>query len=166
MIKYDKRENYALQIALLLSGDIATNPGPIQTRTSNTQYQKDIRCLYLNARSIVNKSGELQTIATGYDIIAITETWLKPDTLDCKILPGNEFIICRKDIVGKTGGGVMLAVRANIPSFRQTDIESDAEILVCKICPKSRKKLLIAVFYRPPNSSLQYIKQFKNFLTD
>ena len=66
--------------------------------------------------------------------------------------------------MGETAGGVMLAVRSNIPSFRRTDIESDIEILVYEIRPKSRKKLLIAVFYKPPNSSLQYIKQFRNFL--
>ena len=58
----------------------------------------------------------------------------------------------------------MSTVRSNIPCLRSPDIESDAEILVSEIRPRFRKKLVVAVFYWPPNSNLQYIKQLKKFL--
>ena len=48
-----------------------------------------IRGLYLNARSLVNKTAELQALAVDADMIAVTETWLKPDILNTELLPGN-----------------------------------------------------------------------------
>ena len=38
---------------------------------------------------------KLQTLAVDVDLIAVTETWLRPDILDCKILPTNDFSIYR-----------------------------------------------------------------------
>ena len=35
-----------------------------------------MNCLYLNARSLVHKMDELQTLSIDMDIIAVTETWL------------------------------------------------------------------------------------------
>jgi hypothetical protein len=50
-------------------------------------------------------------LASNIDIIAVTETWLKPDILNCELLPGNDFAIHRQDRVDRSWGGVMLAVR-------------------------------------------------------
>ena len=141
---------------ILLAGDIATNPGPPQYLTGY-----NIQCLYLNARSLINKTNELQTLAIDIDLLAITETWLKPDNLDSEILSSNDFNIYRRDRTNRTGGGVLLAVRENILSTRRRDLESKAEILVCEIHPESRKKIAVIVFYRPPDSDLNYIKEFK-----
>ena len=96
-----------------------------------------------------------------HDILAVTETWLKPENLDSEILPGNDFIIHRQDRINRIGGGVLLAVCQNILSLRHKDLESNAEMLVCEVPPKSRKKLAVIVFYRPPDSDLKYIKEFK-----
>ena len=93
---------------ILLAGDIATNPGPPQYLTGY-----NIQCLYLNERSLINKTNELQTLAIDIDLLAITEIWLKPDNLDSEILSSNDFNICRRDRTNRTGGGVLLAVREN-----------------------------------------------------
>ena len=137
-----QRQSRAFQASLLLiAGDIATNPGP-NRRYENTSRQdgeanvsgivlnirRIIKCLYLNACSIVNKTYELSTLTFGYDLIAITKPWLEMGILDSEILPGDEFVIHRKDRVDKPGGGVMSTVRSNIPCLRSPDIESDAEI--------------------------------------
>ena len=144
---------------ILLAGDIATNPDPPQYFTGY-----NIQCLYLNARSLINKTNELQTLAIDIDLLAITETWLKPDNLDSEILSSNDFNIYRRDRTNRTGGGVLLAVRENILSTKRRDLESKAEILVCEIHPESRKKIAVIVFYRPPDSDLNYIKEFKKTL--
>ena len=68
------------------------NPGP----TNDVMYS--IKCLYLNARSLMNKTDKLQTLTTDVDLIAITETWLKSNVLNSKLLPGNDFTI----LTGKT----------------------------------------------------------------
>ena len=58
----------------------------------------------------------------------------------------------------------MLAVRNTIPSIRRKDLESNAELLACELRPESKMKVLVVVFYRPPNSDLAYIKEFKKSL--
>lgn len=58
----------------------------------------------------------------------------------------------------------MLAVRNTIQSFRRRDLESNAEILACELRPESNRKLLTVVFYRPPDSGFNYIKEFKKAL--
>ncbi len=46
----------------------------------------------------MNKTDKLQTLTTDVDLIAITETWLKSNVLNSKLLPGNDFTI----LTGKT----------------------------------------------------------------
>ena len=94
-------------------------------------------------------------------MLPLAQTWLKPDNLDSEILSSNDFNIYRRDRTNRTGGGVLLAVRENILSTRRRDLESKAEILACEIHPESRKKIAVIVFYRPPDSDLNYIKEFK-----
>ena len=159
---------------LLLAGDVAINPGPCSLSGRNVDssssygydYAKSIKCLLMNARSIVNKAHEFNTLTYDYDAIGVTETWLKSDILDSEILPSIDFDVHRRDRADKRGGGVMLAVRSNIPCVRRHDLESNAEILACELRPKARGKLLMAVFYRPPSSDINYLKQFKAFLKD
>ena len=55
----------------------------------------------------------------------------------------------------------MLAVRNTINSIRRSDLECSAEELVCEIRPSLKRKLLIVVFYRPPDSNLDYLKELK-----
>ena len=142
-----------------LMHDVELNPGP--------EVQLNIRCLYINARSLVNKTDELQALTTDVDLLAVTETWLKPTILDSEILPNWDFTIHRRDRAkfnDKRGGGVMLAVRNSIPSFRRLDLESAAEILACELRPSGKKKVLFVVFYRPPSSDLSYLKEFTKSL--
>jgi hypothetical protein len=77
----------------------------------------NIECLYLNARSLGNKTSELQTLVTGVDLLAVTETWLKPEIGNCELLPGNDFSIHRRDRIDRVGGGTLLAVRNTILSL-------------------------------------------------
>jgi hypothetical protein len=82
---------------VMLSGDVSSNPGPGVTTGADKRYLID--CLYFNARSLVHKTDKLQTLAVDVDLIAVTETWLRPDIIDCKILPTNDFSIYRRDRV-------------------------------------------------------------------
>ena len=122
----------------------------------------------MNARSIVNKIDELQVLATvNVDVLAITETWLSPDINSCEIVPNMNFTIHRRDRFdhnNKRGGGVLLAVRNTVPCVRRLDIETSAEIVVCELRPSCKKKILMAVFYRPPSSDYLYLKEFTKFL--
>jgi hypothetical protein len=49
---------------------IHPNPGPLQS-TESSGNGHNIRCLYLNARSVINKTNELQTFAIDSDLISV-----------------------------------------------------------------------------------------------
>ena len=161
---------------LKLVGLIHPNPGPsmdstttANSRTSHhdSKAQLNISCLYMNARSIVNKADELQVLASNVDLPAITETWLTPEINSCEILPNMDFAIHRRDrfeLNDQRGGGVLLVVRNTIPSLRRPDMETSAEIIVCELRPSCKKKILMAVFYRPPSSDCSYLAEFLKFL--
>ena len=63
----------AFELILLLSGDIALNPGPIPTH--------DFRFGFTNIRSIKNKSASLSQLLISHDLdmFGVTETWLTPN---------------------------------------------------------------------------------------
>ena len=49
----------------------------------------------------------------------------------------------------------MLAARNTITCVRRKDLEYNAEELFCEVRLDSNRKFLIAVSYRPPDSSLE-----------
>ena len=119
-------------VCILLSGDIATNPGP------NTAPSTGLNVLYLNARSIkafvpldddpsrkVCKMSILQELvySNDYDVVSICETWLNDSVMSAEILTG--YNIYRKDRPGRTGGGVLIAVKSDIRSSHRKDLERD-----------------------------------------
>ena len=59
---------------------------------------------------------------------------------------------------------MMLAVRNTITCARRKDLECNAEALFCEVRLDSKRKFLIAVFYRPPDSRLEYMKEHKKSL--
>ena len=62
--------------------------------------------------------------------------------------------IYQRDRLGK-GGGVLLALRVNICSYRRCDLETDCEILWCAVhsCPT----YFVGVYYRSPSSDMAYL---------
>ena len=103
-----------------------------------------------------NKLVELRHLIESYEVsfIAITETWLTEAVKDSELLPSN-FHIHRKDRsctqTSTRGGGVLLAVDSNIVTRRRADLEPHLEVLVCEIIFKSRPKMAVVLWYRPPN---------------
>ena len=66
-----------------------------------------------------------------YDLICICETWLNDTVLSSELLPG--YLIFRRDRVGKTGGGVLVAIKSNIRAIRCTDLQrEDLELCATK----------------------------------
>ena len=122
-----------IMVSAICSGDIHPHPGPVPHSTS-TSTRKQTPHSFCP------------------DLIAVTETWLKPHILDSEILPGLDFSIHRRDRKNKTGGGVMLAVKNSIQTLHRKDLEGDVEIVLCEL------------FYRPPNSNLDHLKELKKSL--
>ena len=91
-----------------LSGDISLNPGPGSRSLSG--------CL-LNVRSIRNKSASfLEFVKDNADLIAVTETWLRPEDTESFISsitpPGYKFTHVPWNI--KKGGGVGFFIKEDL----------------------------------------------------
>ena len=88
-------------LLLALSGDISLNPGPAS---------RSLNGCFLNIRSIRNKSASfLEFIKdNNADLIAVTETWLRPEDTEGFISsitpPGYKFTHVPRNV--KKGGGV------------------------------------------------------------
>lgn len=105
----------------------------------------------INARSVVNKSTELEAFIIEHrpDIVTITETWLSPDVPSSDIFPPG-YTVMRKDRSSR-GGGVAILIRENIYVTPMPEIV-DAEALWCKIMI-DKSPLFLGTMYRPPNTS-------------
>jgi hypothetical protein len=170
-LRTSKFSSHAL-ICILLSGDIATNPGP------NTAPSTGLNVLYLNARSIkafvsldddpsrkICKMSILQELvySNDYDVVSICETWLNDSVMSAEILTG--YNIYRKDRPGRTGGGVLIAVKSDIRSSHRKDLERDnIEFAVVELVKDYNKSVILYTVYLPEprqdelhqlNSSLQ-----------
>ena len=162
-------------MCILLAGDIATNPGPACSSTS-------LRCLSFNAQSLgshnstTSKLKSFQDLVYGetLDVITITETWLNDKIFDNEILP-NGYNIIRKDRSGKKrGGGVLIALRENIPynivlpSNAKRNWHDLLEIVAIEIqLNKNSKKALLCVCYRSQKYKTECRSQmFTEFLQD
>ena len=101
-----------------------------------------MECLCLYARSLSNKTSELQTFVSDIDPLAVSETLLKPKVENCEFLHGNDYTIHGKDKIDRTGGGILLNTTLSV---RRNVLESNAQMRVCKIHPESKKRILLTV---------------------
>ena len=83
----------------------------IQRNTS----ESGIKCVCLNARSIINKKTKLNMMVDDIKphIIGITESWANNDAE----LGLEGYVMFRKDRIGRRGGGVLLYIKETIPAY-------------------------------------------------
>ncbi len=94
-----------------------------------------------------------------FDVIAISESWLKDNTReDALDLAGYQQPICKNR--ASRGGGVMLYVKEEIGAIHRTDLESnDTELLWVELRPNN-KKVLFGTGYRPPGMTALQVDSF------
>ena len=98
--------------------------------------EEEIKCVCLNARSIINKKDELNIMVDDIKphIIGLTESWANNDITDAELgLEG--YAMFRKDRMGRRGGGVLLYSKDTIPAYEvQLQEEADCnEVIWCKL---------------------------------
>ena len=114
-----------------------------------------LKCVCLNARSLVNKMGELRLMVEDVepDIIGITETWTRPDMGNAEFsLKGYQMF--RKDREVRRGGGVALYIKQSIQAyeFQINNVVDYDEAIWCNILIRGAK-LTVGVVYRRPSTS-------------
>ena len=136
----------------------------IQRNTS----ESGIKCVCLNARSIINKKSELNIMVDDIKphIIGITESWANNDITDAELgLEG--YVMFRKDRIGKRGGGILLYIKETIPAYEvQLQEEADCkEALWCNLVT-GHTKITIGVVYRCPNITIQNNEKIHNAISE
>lgn len=137
-----------------LAGDIETNPVPESVQFRQFTKACGLKISHINIRSIVNKMDSLKLLLKDkpFDIITISETWLKPSIPDCEVtIPGYSCV--RQDRMGgKNGGGTIIYVRDGIPYRLRTDLGSlSSESCVIEVTRLKCKKLFTWVVYKAPD---------------
>ena len=129
--------------------------------------REEIKCVCLNARSIINMKDELNIMVD--DIKphnGITETWAINDITDAELgLEG--YAMFRKDRMGRRGGGVLLYIKDNIPAYEvQLQEEADCnEAIWCKLVT-GHTTVTIGVVYRCPDITKQNNEKIHNAISE
>ena len=129
-----------------------------------SNFPKDFLISYLNVNSLRFKIHEIREKAQQADILGIAETKIDCTYPDAQFqLPG--FRLYRKDRTDR-GGGLVTYVRSDLPSRRLKDMELNSiESIVLEIQFNNNTRLLVAMLYRPPNSSNELFQiEMTNFL--
>lgn len=116
----------------------------------------------INARSIVNKSEELESVAAAYKphIMIISETWLHHDIGDAEVTPPG-YSIFRSDRDTR-GGGVAILFKDSLQLSRLPNIEG-IECVIAKVILKE-VSFIVGAFYHPPNCDDMFVEKFDEFL--
>ena len=93
------------------------------------------------------------------DIIFGTETWIDNNIKDSQIFTP-EYNIYRNDR-NLNGGGVLLAVRDNLISSPVPELQTDCEIIWCKLELVGYKAIYLTSYYNPKTSNEESYSQFE-----
>jgi len=120
--------------------------------------QNKLSFLCINTRSVLPKVDDLLLLLSQIPvkIIALTETWLSPDTESQLNIPGYR-VIC-KSRKAEMGGGIALIIREDIVyklfSESNLPIHDSYERLFVTLPQEKGPDLLVGAIYRPPGLSL------------
>ena len=138
-----------------------------QSTTTDNQKENpgNLRIVYLNARSIVNKLNDLSILINDHDpdLILISETWCNEDISNALLnIPGYiiepELRKDRNDTMNGIGGGVLVYVRNDLiikPINVENEFNMFVQFEVINSQNKDDKGLTITLLYRPPRSREQ-----------
>ena len=117
----------------------------------------ELKVLYTNAQSVVNKMAELRAVVSikQPDVIALTETWTNPDISNEYLsLDGYELMERkdREDTDRGRGGGILVYVAKGICAWKVEVPRSFEQRALVKLRRKSGE-LGIYIIYRSPNST-------------
>ena len=136
----------------------------IQGNTSKSE----IKCVCLNARSIINKKTELNIMVNDIKphIIGITESWANNDITNAELgLEG--YVMFRKDRIGRRGGGVLLYIKDTIPAYEvQLHEEADCNDAIWCNLVTGHTAVIIGVVYRCPNITKQNNEKIHNAINE
>ena len=146
--------------------DDRTNDGEIEKELTRLKYIKGLKVAHLNCVSLIKHFDEIRSLITesGSDIMTLSETHLCSNIEDNEIsIPG--YTLLRRDR-NRSGGGVAMYIKNDLIFVRKNELcnDSDLELLVIEIKQDKQKPFLVICWYRPPNSKVDVLNSFDNFM--
>ncbi len=136
-----------IHVLAILANDIEMNPGP---------GTRNISICHSNIQCLRNKMSHVATdLGSKFDVITLSETWLRPEDNDKNFQLDGYQAVHRKDrSIGTVGyGGVLAWVSNSIACKRRSDLEHDEiEAMWLELSP-SNNKIFLCVLYRPPTAN-------------
>ena len=130
---------------------------PENSRDGAGNGRTELKVLFANTQSIVNKVNEVRAVVSMLqpEVIAFTETWTNETKSDAFLhIKGYELLIRkdRSDTGGGRGGGIVIYVKEEILAWKE-DLTTDFNQLGT-IAIKNRNQIFqIHAVYRSPNSA-------------
>ena len=119
--------------------------------------------MYFNAGSLNTKTVELQAllISHEYDVILITETWLKSYHKDSELCSKSKYSIIRSDRHdNQSGGGVCAFIKFDLSKkvniITKVSEEKQFDIIIFDLYIQSNTVLRFVCIYLPPDSAKNY----------
>ncbi len=147
--------SHLLCVLILLSGDVHTNPGPVN-------HLHDVSLCHANIRSLKandNMSHVRTDLGDKYDVIVLTETWLsEADNSDNFKLAGYQGPIRKDREFGPLGyGGIVMWVRDTLAYKRRTDFErQDMESMWVEVRTHNKKFFVCALYRSESNTDVTF----------
>ena len=134
---------------------------------SNTLFKSldlshNLSFVHYNVQSVFfSKLELLEAELIEFDILAFTETWLRPSVDTNELLLHSFNTPERKDREGDNGG-VMVYVKDCLHYRRRADSESRNIESIWIELTNNHKRVLFGLFYRPPNSDSNYFSDIED----
>ena len=165
------RSKAAVQLLLILSGDIELCPGPntrCETSFENITKVRGLKCFHLNIRGLWHNMAFLENIFSlhqNIDIFSLSEIHAADEPGDLYNIDG--YIYVNKPRRSGRGGGVGIYISDKINWIRRHDLEKpEIECIWIEIIQKKSKILLLCAIYRPPDTSKYHHKNFDKTFND
>ena len=120
----------------------------------------DLVFCHINIRSLLSKLDECKNMLLSSSVplvFGVSETWLN-DTVSDGLVSVVGYNLYRNDRKNRTGGGVLLWTSSKIRGCRRVDLEQGYDESVWAEVKINNKSVLIGVFYRPPNATVDCLR--------
>ena len=179
-LRFSKKSSFELlTIAILLAGDIESNPGPDQVKRAVPELDqmlqmKGIKIFHQNIRGLSSKFSHLEELLSDFpkiDILGLSETHLEKSLEETDFCSIENYDMIKKNQSIGTHGGVALYISDRVKYKRRKDLERERlECIWIEIIETNVRPFLLGCIYRPPDTSdyfpPDFDELFQNNLTN
>ena len=126
---------------------------------------KGLKITSLNVNSLLKHIDEIKVLLENdpFDIFAVNESKIDESISDnCINIPN--YNVIRRDR-NRRGGGVAIYIKSDLTVSERNDlVPNDLEMICIELKYTCTKPLILCAWYRPPNSVIETLNSYENFL--